>query len=114
MLVHMICNGNQIKAWEAKQSSQSPRLHIEHTRNDKDIQTRTFLMAMQFGTGQFSVLHCLAWICRSAQMRLQTLHPPFALTLHPAPCFSSPFILAQLAELHLVDRHVEACKSNVM
>ena len=47
-------------------------------------------------------------------MRLHTLHPPFALILHPAPCLSSPFILAQLADEHLGDRHVDAWSSNVM
>ena len=34
------------------------------------------------------------------QMRLQTLHPPFALISQSAPCLRSPFVLAQFAALH--------------
>ena len=47
-------------------------------------------------------------------MRLQTLHPPVALILHPLPCLRSPFILAPLAEVHVGDWHVDACRSRVI
>jgi len=71
-------------------------------------------MAIQLGTGQLDALHCLAWICRSAQILLHTLQPPVAFTWHCAPCFSRPFILVQFAEGHLGEVHVAACKRRVI
>ena len=44
-------------------------------------------------------------------MRLHSLHPPRGLILQLAPCLNSPFILAQLVDEHLGDRHLDACSS---
>jgi len=56
----------------------------------------------------------LAWICKSAQMRLQMAQPPWTRVVHAAPCLSRFFILVQLAEGHAALRQAAACWRSCM